>query len=64
MGAIYPELVNNRDFILTVLRLEEDRFQQAFQNGYAILTDALEEADVLPGDVVFRLWTRTGSQWR
>ena len=60
MGAIYPELVNNRDFILTVLRLEEDRFQQAFQNGYAILTDALEEADVLPGDVVFRLWDTHG----
>ena len=60
MGAIYPELVNNRDFILTVLRLEEDRFQQAFQNGYAILTDALEEADILPGDVVFRLWDTHG----
>ena len=60
MGGIYPELVNNRDFILTVLRLEEDRFQQAFQNGYAILTDALEEADVLPGDVVFRLWDTHG----
>ena len=60
MGAIYPELVNNRDFILTVLRLEEDRFQQAFQNGYAILTDALEDADVLPGDVVFRLWDTHG----
>ena len=60
MGSIYPELVNNRDFILTVLRLEEDRFQQAFQNGYAILTDALEDADILPGDVVFRLWDTHG----
>ena len=60
MGSIYPELVNNRDFILTVLKLEEDRFQQAFQNGYAILTDALEDADVLPGDVVFRLWDTHG----
>ena len=43
MGAIYPELVNNRDFIKTVLRLEEDRFEQAFQNGYAILSEALDE---------------------
>ena len=60
MGAIYPELVNNRDFILTVLGLEEDRFQQAFQNGYAILTDALEDAEILPGDVVFRLWDTHG----
>ena len=42
MGEIYPELINNRDFIKTVLRLEEDRFQQAFQNGYAILSEALD----------------------
>ena len=63
MGDIYPELVNNRDFIKTVLQLEEDRFQQAFENGYSILSealDALEEADVLAGDVVFRLWDTHG----
>ena len=60
MGDAYPELVANREFILTVLTLEEDRFQQAYQNGYAILTDTLEGADVLPGDVVFRLWDTHG----
>ena len=60
MGDIYPELVNNRDFIHTVLRLEEDRFQQAFQNGYALLTQELEGADTLPGEVVFRLWDTHG----
>ena len=61
MGDIYPELVNNRDFIKTVLRLEEDRFQQAFQNGYAILSETLESGPyVLPGDVVFRLWDTHG----
>ena len=60
MGDIYPELVNNRDFIHTVLGLEEDRFQQAFQNGYALLTQELEGADTLSGDVVFRLWDTHG----
>ena len=63
MGEIYPELVNNRDFIKTVLKLEEDRFQQAFNNGYSILSeslDTLEGAAVLPGDVVFRLWDTHG----
>ena len=60
MGHIYPELVNNRDFIMTVLRLEEDRFQQAFQNGYALLSEELEGADVLAGEVVFRLWDTHG----
>ena len=61
MGDIYPELVNNRDFIKTVLRLEEDRFQQAFENGYSILSETLESGpDVLAGDVVFRLWDTHG----
>ena len=60
MGHIYPELVNNRDFIMTVLRLEEDRFQQAFQNGYSLLSEELEGADVLAGEVVFRLWDTHG----
>ncbi len=60
MGDVYPELRNHQDFILTVLRLEEERFQQAFRNGYEALTEALEGADSLPGEVVFRLWDTYG----
>ena len=60
MGHIYPELRNHRDFVLTVLGLEEERFQQAFQNGYTVLTGALQDADTLPGEVVFRLWDTYG----
>ena len=60
MGDIYPELRNHHEFIRTVLRLEEERFQQAFQNGYAVLTDALTGAETLPGEVVFRLWDTYG----
>ncbi len=65
MGGAYPELVNNREFILTVLRLEEDRFRQAFENGYAILSDALAEArggdsPTLAGEAAFRLWDTHG----
>ena len=72
MGGVYPELVNNQEFIYTVIRLEEERFQQAFQNGYNILTEALDEAKAsaadadqdaetaLAGDTVFRLWDTYG----
>ena len=60
MGHVYPELVNNREFIMTVLRLEEERFQQAFQNGYNMLTEALEGVDVLDGSTMFRLWDTFG----
>ena len=60
MGKVYPELVNNRDFILTVLRLEEERFQQAFLNGYNMLSEALEGVDTLDGGTAFRLWDTYG----
>ena len=60
MGGVYQELRSHEEFIQTVLRLEEQRFQQAFQNGYAVLRDALQGAETLPGDVAFRLWDTYG----
>ena len=68
MGKAYPELVNNREFIKTVLGLEEERFQQAFQNGYNLLTEALDGigaagdsgGKTLAGETAFRLWDTYG----
>ncbi len=60
MSGIYPELSNHHEFIRTVVRMEEERFEQAFQNGYAVLTDALAGAGTLSGEVVFRLWDTYG----
>ena len=37
MGDAYPELRNNRDFVQTVIKLEEERFLSVFQNGYRTL---------------------------
>ncbi len=59
MGAVYPELRNNREFVLTSLRLEEEKFQQAYENGYAALSEALKSGD-LGGGTVFRLWDTYG----
>ncbi len=60
MGRVYPELRNHEDFIRTVLTLEEQKFQQAFQNGYALLSDALSAGNSLPGKEAFRLWDTYG----
>ncbi len=60
MGDAYPELRNNRDFVQTVIKLEEERFLSVFQNGYAMLTDALAGADSLSGETAFRLWDTYG----
>ena len=60
MGDAYPELRNNRDFVQTVIKLEEERFLSVFQNGYAMLNDALAGADSLAGETAFRLWDTYG----
>ena len=59
MGEAYPEQVAHREFIHTVLRLEEERFQQAFERGMAVLGDELN-VDTIPGEVLFRLWDTYG----
>ena len=38
MGDAYPELRNNAEFVETVLKLEEEKFQSVFQNGYSMLS--------------------------
>ena len=60
MGRAYPELSNHREFVQTVLRLEEERFEQTFQRGSTVLTEALGQDGVLPGELVFRLWDTFG----
>ena len=60
MGGTYPELNNHRDFVLSVLTLEEERFQQAFENGFSMLEEAIANSSSLDGDLVFRLWDTYG----
>ena len=60
MGDAYRELRDHREFVLTVLELEEKKFQQAFQSGYAVLSDALDQGGKIAGELVFRLWDTHG----
>ena len=60
MGDSYPELRSHKDFVLTVLRLEEDRFQRAYENGYLMLEKALSDSETLSGNTVFQLWDTYG----
>ena len=41
----YPELSTNRDFIMRVVALEEERFGQAFERGVGILEDLLSTVE-------------------
>ena len=53
----YPELAQNRDFIIRVISLEEERFVQTFERGFAILTGMIEyrlrHRDVIPEVIEF-----------
>ena len=46
MGGVYPELVNNQEFIYTVIRLEEERFFQNADRGMRILGEGSERGSV------------------
>ena len=46
MGGVYPELVNNQEFIYTVIRLEEERFSQNADRGMRILGEGDESGIV------------------
>jgi alanyl-tRNA synthetase len=63
MGGVYPELVVNREFILRVLGVEEERFSQVYEAGRLLLEEALQRVPaegVLPGHLVFTLYDTYG----
>jgi alanyl-tRNA synthetase len=65
MGAIFPELVNRSQFVLTTVTQEEERFLRTLDLGLARLDEELAELEarngsVVPGDVAFRLYDTYG----
>ena len=62
MGEAYPELVNNQATIEKVILREEEQFLKTLDEGMKILEQGLEglEGDVIPGDVVFKLYDTHG----
>ncbi len=65
MGAHYPELNEHRDFMVKVVREEEDRFAKTLDKGLAMLEEELEalkktNAALVPGDITFQLYDTYG----
>src|SRR5437588_3405859 len=59
-GGAYPELVQNRPFVLQVAAAEEEHFAATYRQGMQLLEQEIRKAKaegqrVLPGDVVFLL---------
>ena len=56
MGAAYPNLAENADRVMEVLKAEEERFFETLETGMQILDAALGgDVKVLPGEVAFKL---------
>ncbi|CAN5717912.1 MAG: alanine--tRNA ligase [Ilumatobacteraceae bacterium] len=56
MGAAYPDVARQRDFIVGVVGKEEERFRQTLRNGLAMLEHELADgATALSGSTAFAL---------
>ena len=62
MGAAYPELNDKRAQIEKAIRSEEDSFAITLDKGMKLLDEAIGKLkdDVIPGDVVFKLYDTYG----
>ena len=56
MGAAYPDLLKNRDFVVSVIGKEEERFRHTLKNGLSILDGELDDhTSELSGSTAFLL---------
>jgi alanyl-tRNA synthetase len=65
MGDAYPELPLKQDYVMQVLKAEEERFAETLEHGMKVLDVALAEAGksgskVLPGETAFTLYDTFG----
>ncbi|MDJ0740804.1 MAG: alanine--tRNA ligase [Gammaproteobacteria bacterium] len=62
MGDAYPELRKAKATVARVLKVEEERFAETIEQGMRILDGAIAgmQGNVIPGDVVFKLYDTFG----
>ncbi len=64
-GEAYPELVEKRDYVQKVIRIEEEKFNETIDKGIEILASYMEdlrkeEKTVLSGENAFKLYDTYG----
>lgn len=65
MGDSYPELKTKKDYIVQIVELEEERFNQTIQQGLELLQEEIKDLKeskkkVLPGEKAFILYDTYG----
>ena len=65
MGEAYPETAQRKDYIMQIIKLEEEKFQETMDKGIDILGEEIEALkkkgeSKLPGEVAFKLYDTYG----
>jgi alanyl-tRNA synthetase len=65
MGRAYSDTAQRKDYIIQIIKLEEEKFQETMDKGLEILNQEIEAlkkkvSAVLPGDVAFKLYDTFG----
>ncbi|HSP22563.1 MAG TPA: alanine--tRNA ligase [Planococcus sp. (in: firmicutes)] len=65
MKEFYPEVTDKQDFIIRVMKLEEERFHETLHDGLAILSEVAARQKAaghseIPGEDAFRLYDTYG----
>ena len=55
LGEAYPDLVRNRDAIVTIIGQEEERFRHTLKGGSVLLEEELAASGRVSGEVAFKL---------
>lgn len=64
-GGAYPQLIENKDYIIKIITLEEERFNETIDSGMNILSGFIDElkeegSKVLSGEKAFKLYDTFG----
>lgn len=65
MKDAYPETKENSDYVIKIIRIEEERFHETLNEGISLAQEIIKEVqekgqDTLPGAEVFRLYDTFG----
>jgi len=61
MGEAYPELIENKDYIEKIVKIEEEQFSKTLEAGLKVLYDMIEKSNGnLPAEKIFKLYDTFG----
>jgi alanyl-tRNA synthetase len=61
MKSFYPEIEDNQDIIIKVVKKEEEKFFETIRDGEKLLEESLSQSNkILSGDVAFKLYDTYG----